>query len=67
MGRWLAAKQSVTGRLGSLGRILLLQIKHTDIETLETLAVTSLKAQTGNEEDLLNGLPDMARRLFQKP
>ena len=67
MGRWLAAKQSVTGRLGSLGRILLLQVKYTDIETLETLAVTSLKAQTGNEEDLLNGLPDMTRRLFQKP
>jgi hypothetical protein len=67
MGRWLAAKQSVTGRLGSLGRILLLQVKYTDIETLETLAVTSLKAQTGNEEDLLNGLPDMARRLLQKP
>lgn len=67
LGRWLAARQSVTGRLGSLGNIVLLQIKRTDIETLETLAIASLKAQAGKEEELLNSLPEIARKLTQKP
>jgi hypothetical protein len=66
MGRWLAAKQSITGRLGSLGGTTVLSTKRTDIETMGTLSIGSLKAAAGREEDLLNGLPDLARKLIQK-
>jgi hypothetical protein len=66
MGRWLAARQSVTGRLGSLGSTTVLSTKRTDIETMGTLSIGSLKAPAGREEDLLNGLPDLAKKLIQK-
>ncbi|NPU83998.1 MAG: hypothetical protein HPY65_05875 [Syntrophaceae bacterium] len=66
MGRWLAARQSVTGRLGSLGSTTVLQTKRTDIETMGTLSIGSLKAPIGREEDLLNELPDLAKKLTQK-
>ncbi len=66
MGRWLAARQSVTGRLGSLGSTTVLQTKRTDIETMGTLSIGSLKAAAGREEDLLEGLPDLAKKLTQK-
>jgi hypothetical protein len=66
MGRWLAAKQSVTGRLGSLGSSTVLQTKRTDIETMGTLSFGSLTAPAGREEDFLNGLPELARKLLQK-
>ncbi len=66
MGRWLAARQSVTGRLGSLGSTTILQTKRTDIETMGTLSAGSLKAPVGREEDLLNELPDLAKKLTQK-
>jgi hypothetical protein len=66
MGHWLAARQSVTGRLGSLGGTTVLSTKRTDIETLGTIAIGSLKAPAGREEDLLNGLPELARKLTQK-
>jgi hypothetical protein len=67
MGRWLAARESVTGRLGSIGSTTLLQTKRTDIETMGTLSFGSLRAPAGREEDFLNGLPDLARKLVQKP
>jgi len=66
MGHWLAARQSVTGRLGSLGMITFLQAKRTDIETMGTLAIGSLKAPCGKEEELIDSLPILARQLIQK-
>lgn len=67
MGRWLAAQQSVTGRLGSLGSSTVLQTKRTDIETMGTLSFGSITAPAGREEDFLNGLPELARKLLLKP
>jgi hypothetical protein len=66
LGHWLAARQSVTGRLGSLGSSTVLQTKRTDIETMGTLSFGSLTAPAGREEDFLNGLPELARKLLQK-
>ncbi len=66
MGRWLAARQSVTGRLGLLGSTTVLQTKRTDIETMGTLSAGSLKAPVGREEDLLEGLSDLAKKITQK-
>lgn len=67
MGRLLAAQQSVTGRLGSLGNSTVLQTKRTDIETMGTLSFGSITAPAGREEDFLNGLPELARKLLLKP
>jgi hypothetical protein len=67
MGRWLAAQQSVTGQLGSLGSSTVLQTKRTDIETMGALSFGSLTAPAGREEDFLNGLPELARKLLLKP
>jgi hypothetical protein len=66
MGRWFAARQSVTGRLGLIGSTTLLQAKRTDIETMGTLAIGSLNAPAGREEELLNGLSLLARQLFPR-
>lgn len=66
MGRWFAARQSVTGRLGVIGSTMLLQAKRTDIETMGTLAIGSLNAPAGREEELLNGLSSLARQLFPR-
>lgn len=66
IGRWLAARQSVTGRLGPLGTSVVLQIKRTDIETMGTLSFGSLTAPVGREEDFLNGLPELVRKLIRK-
>lgn len=67
MGRWLAARQSITGRLGSLGGSTVLQTRRTDIETMGTLSFGSLTAPAGREEDFLLGLPELARKLLRKP
>jgi hypothetical protein len=66
MGRWLAARQSVTGRLGSLGNVTVLQAKRTDIETMGTLSFGSLTAPAGREEEILNNLPELAQKLLPK-
>lgn len=66
IGRWLAARQSVTGRLGPLGISIVLQIKRTDIETMGTISFASITAPAGREEDFLHGLPELARKLLRK-
>jgi hypothetical protein len=66
MGRWLAVGQSVTGRIGALGATTILQAKRTDIETMGTLAVGTLKAPQGKEEELLDHMPILARELIQQ-
>lgn len=67
MGQWLAARQSVTGRIASVGSTTFLQAKRTDIETMGTLSFGSLRAPAGREEDFLNDLPGLARKLVQQP
>ncbi len=67
MGRLLAAQQFVTGRLGPLGSSTVLQTKRTNIETMGTISFGSLTAPAGREENLLNGLPELARKLLQRP
>jgi len=62
-GRWLAANEAVTGKLGTLGTIMILQAKRTNIETMNILAVGSLKTNIGQEEKLLNSMQRLARKL----
>ena len=63
LGKWLAANEAVTGRLSSLGNSYILQAKRTDIRTMGTLGLGSLKCAAGQEEELLKGMPGLARRL----
>ncbi|HET6459202.1 MAG TPA: CsgG/HfaB family protein [Syntrophales bacterium] len=63
LGKWLAANQAVTGRLAALGNSYVLQAKRTDIKTMGTLGLGMLKCASGQEEDLLSGIPALARKL----
>lgn len=63
IGKWLTAREIVTGKLSRLGSASILQAKRTDVETMNTRAIGSLKCEAGKEEDLINGMPGLARRL----
>lgn len=62
-GKGLAANQVVTGRLGQLGKIFVMQAKRVDVETFGTLGIASTKFSEGQEDEVLNKLPDFARSL----
>ena len=64
LGKWLAANQAVTGRLAMLGNSYILQAKRTDIKTMGTLGLGTLKCSSGQEEELLSGIPILARKLI---
>jgi hypothetical protein len=63
LGKWLAANETITGRLAILGNSYILQAKRTDIRTMATLSLGSLRCEAGHEDELLSGMPDLARRL----
>jgi hypothetical protein len=63
LGKWLAANESVTGRFAQFGNTYILQAKRTDITTMNTLGFGSLKCAAGQEEELLAGLPELARKI----
>ena len=65
LGKWLMAGEIVTGKLARLGGASILQTKRTDLQTMSTRAVGSLKCSFGKEEELLDGMPDLARRLVE--
>jgi hypothetical protein len=65
LGKWLAANQAVTGRLAMLGSSYVLQAKRTDIKTMGTLGIGTLKCSSGQEEELLSGMPLLARKLIE--
>ncbi|MGZ3648766.1 MAG: hypothetical protein ACXU9G_07020 [Syntrophales bacterium] len=54
----------MTGRLAMLGNSYILQAKRTDIKTMGTLGVSMLKCSSGQEEELLSGIPILARKLI---
>jgi hypothetical protein len=63
LGKLFAANEAVTGKLAVLGNTYVLQAKRTDIKTLGTLGLGSLKCAAGHEEELLSGMQGLARRL----
>jgi hypothetical protein len=63
LGKWLAANEAVTGKLAVLGNFYILQAKRTNIQTMGTLALGSLRCAAGHEDELLSGMPDLARKL----
>lgn len=65
MGKWLAANEAVTGNLAMIGESSIIQVKRIDIKTMGTIALGSLKCPVGREEELLNQMPQLARKLTQ--
>jgi hypothetical protein len=65
MGKWLAASEAVTGNLATLGTTGILQVKRIDIKTLGTIALGSLKCPAGQEDELLDQIPGLAKKLSQ--
>ena len=62
-GKGLAAGQIILGQVGAFGNTLLLQVKRIDVETQATLSVGSVKCALGKEDELLVGLPELARKV----
>ena len=62
-GKGLAANQVVTGKLGLLGKIFVMQAICVDVETFATLGISSVKFTEGQEDEVLNKLPDFAKSL----
>ncbi|MFO7568823.1 MAG: CsgG/HfaB family protein [Smithellaceae bacterium] len=66
MGKWLAASEAITGQLAVLGATSVLQAKRIDIGTLGTITMGSLRCPSGREDELLNRMPELARKLTEK-
>ena len=67
LGKGMAANQIVTGRIGSIGEIYILQAKRTDLQSLNTRALGSLQCKQGEEVLLLKQLPALAKKLAEGP
>ena len=65
IGQWLAANEAVTGMLAPLGATSILQAKRIDIKKMSTIALGSLKCPAGKEDELLDNMPLLARKLIQ--
>jgi hypothetical protein len=63
IGKWLSAKEAVSGTFGIIGKTYMLQAKRINMETLERLSSGSIKVSVDKEEDLLKGLTDIAVNL----
>ena len=66
IGKWLAANQTITGNLGIIGDSMILQSKRTDLQTMMILSRGSIRIGIGKEEEMLNALPALARRLISQ-
>lgn len=62
-GKGMAARQIITGKFGVVGKTSVLQAKRIDVETQGTLSLGSLKCDLGKEDELLQNMSQLARRL----
>jgi hypothetical protein len=62
-GKGLAVQQIVLGRYGTLGKVSILQAKRLDVETQGDLGIGSLKCDLGREEELLQHMAELARKI----
>jgi hypothetical protein len=65
IGNLIGARESITGRLVSLGNTYILSAKRIDIQTLKTKNISSIKCPKGNEEELLKSIPILAKKLLE--
>jgi hypothetical protein len=62
-GKGLAAKQIVLGQYENLGNSSILQVKRIDVELQQTLGTGTLRCHTGEEDEILKQIPQMAKEL----
>lgn len=65
LGEWMAASEAVTGKIAIIGQSSILQAKRIDIKTLNTIALGSLKCKAGEEDEFLDNMSELARKLAQ--
>jgi hypothetical protein len=63
IGKWLIANRTISGSLGVIGSSLILQSRMTDLQTMKTISHGSIRAGIGKEEELLDLIPLLARKL----
>ena len=63
LGEWMAANEAVTGKVAVIGSVSIVQAKRIDLKTLGTIALGSLKCKNGEEDSLLENMPELARLL----
>lgn len=66
-GKGMAARQIIMGKFGVLGKTSVLHAKRIDVETQGTLALGSLKCDLGKEDEMLQHMPQLARKLAGLP
>jgi hypothetical protein len=62
-GKGLAAKQIVLGQYENLGNSSILQVKRINVELQQTLGTGTLRCRTGEEDEMLKQIPQMAKEL----
>lgn len=67
LGNWLAANEIITGKIAVLGGTYVLSVKRTDMDTMAVLGIGTLKCPVGKEENLLAGIPEIARKVAGRP
>lgn len=63
IGKWLIANRTISGSLGVIGSSLILQSRMTDLQTMKTISHGSIRTGIGKEEELLDLIPVLARKL----
>lgn len=65
VGKALAAGQIVAGHIGALGGSAVLTVKRIEVESQKTAAVASARSPKGREDQLLDGMENLARELVK--
>jgi len=65
LGKGMAADHIITGRLGVLGGLSILQAKRINVQSFGTSGIASLKCKQGEEETLLDHLNQLVTKLVQ--
>jgi len=63
IGKWLIANEAVTGLFAQFGNAYILQVKRMDVTTMSNLGFGTITCTAGKEEELLAGLPELARKI----
>lgn len=64
-GKALSARHIIWGRLGRIGKSLMLQTKMIDPEQAQTIGMASVRCRQGMEEKLLTEMPGLVDKLIQ--
>ena len=65
-GKGLAANQVVTGKMGFLGKMFVLQAKRINVETFATLGLASTKFSQGHEDEAFDKMQEFAVHLTEQ-